>query len=193
MAKPAVQVTKTSNTHSYLRKIAKVGNIAVFVGIPSSSPRTRVELIRKRARKFTSPAKKSKASKKRIFKLANLSSLTSAEILAIYSKGSPLTGQPARPVLGPALMTEETRERVSLLVAQASQEYVNGRVYKAKELLKKAGVVGSKAARDWFKDSRNQWASNSPSTISKKKRDEPGINTGVMRAAITYEIREVAE
>ena len=53
------------------------------------------------------------------------------------------------------------------------------------------GIAAQNYCRDWFTDPRNGWPPNSPITIARKKSARPMIDTGTMRKAITYVVRDV--
>lgn len=136
--------------------------------------------------------------------------INNAEALFIFSKGSPLRGQPPRPVIEPAIQADGNKQRVAKQLALASKAALQGDQSGMVEHLDKAGTAGESAAKRWFRDTRNGWEPNAPSTVraklgklTAKKRaaalqaiqdaggDQtgiitPGINTGQMRRAITH-------
>jgi len=109
-----------------------------------------------------------------------------AALLFIFSNGSPLRGQPARPVIEPAIEQPETAERIARALAAASTAALNGNEAAMMDALDRAGTIGESAAKRWFTDSRNGWEPNAPSTIRAKGSERPGIDTGQMRHAITH-------
>jgi hypothetical protein len=117
------------------------------------------------------------------------SDVTNAELLFIHTKGSMVRNIPARPVIEPAIAASGNREIISREVANASQAAMHGDVTKMMNGLKRAGIAGQNASRKWFTDSRNHWAPNSPRTIKNKGSDRPLIDTGALRAAITYVVK----
>ena len=115
-----------------------------------------------------------------------------AELLFIHTKGSPLRGIPARPVIEPAI--EDDKEAITDLLGEALKCILDGNVAEANSYLEKAGLEGQGAAQDWFTNTKNNWAQNSPATIIAKQakgstNPMPLIDTGEMRKAITYIIR----
>ena len=190
MPKPPVSIIKTSNLDVFMKRITSIGNMSILVGIPSGSSENRSAAILARSERFTSSRKSRVKTKERLKKIALATSVSNAYLLYIFSKGSPLNKQPARPVIEPAIKAPWNRKEISDLVARASVELVAGRNYNAKKLMNSAGARAAKAARDWFDDPRNGWAGNAASTISHKGFDRPGIDTTAMRNAITYELRE---
>ena len=179
-----VEVIKEGNLQDYLFGIKKIGNNFLLIGIPGD---TRTAIHRRTALK--SRARKLKKND-RILRLAKYSQLSNAYLLRIFEKGSPLTGQPPRPVMKPALFAKGNKEVIAQLVAQSANAYAEGKETQAKKLLNKAGIFGVNAIKKWFKDSRNQWEPNAPSTIEHKGKDQPGIDSDVMRNAFTYVLRK---
>lgn len=109
-----------------------------------------------------------------------------AALLFIFSNGSPLRGQPGRPVIEPAIEEPATAERIARALAAASTAALDGNEAGMMDALDRAGTIGESAAKRWFTDSRNGWEPNAPSTIRAKGSETPGISTGQMRRAITH-------
>ena len=109
-----------------------------------------------------------------------------AALLFIFTNGSPLHGQPPRPVIEPAIEQPDTAERISRALATASTAALDGNEAGMIDALDRAGQIGESAAKAWFTDSRNGWAENAASTIRAKGSDTPGIDTSQMRRAITH-------
>jgi hypothetical protein len=187
--KHRVTVTKEGNSAEFLARLKTVGNLATYVGIPASSTRGRTAALLKKAKKSTSKRKQRLSVKKMILSLVESNDMNNATLLYIFSRGSSLNNQPPRPVIEPAL--EAYREDISAKIAKAVAAYADGRIYESKILLASAGAFAAKVARDWFTDSENGWAANTESTLRGKYGDQPGIMTGIMRAAITHTEKEV--
>lgn len=111
-----------------------------------------------------------------------------AHSLYIQAHGSPLWQAPPRPVLEPAV--EAYKAPIGAELAKASRAALNGDAVGAERALNLAGMVAQNAARGWFEDARNGWAPNAPSTIKRKGSDSPLIDTGEMRKAIVYVVRD---
>ena len=109
-----------------------------------------------------------------------------AALLFIFSNGSPLRGQRARPVIEPAIEEPSTAEHIARALATASTAALDGNEEGMLDALDRAGQIGESAAKHWFTDSRNGWEPNAPSTIRAKGSETPGISTGQMRRAITH-------
>ena len=181
-----VSLTKKGDSGDFLRRIKAGEGMEILVGIPAGSPRNRSSLIRARANKFFSSRKASKKMKGYLLRLAKMNTASNAQLLFWFSKGSSLRKQPPRPVIEPALQAPWNRREIAALVAQAVALRAHGQNYKAKQKLHSAGARAAKAARDWFKDPRNGWAENAYRTEQRKGRNTPGLDTGIMRAAITH-------
>ena len=164
--------------------IAALNGADALVGIPEGDDRQGDLLQRASLIKLTKKGKMSKRAKK----LVDTSSqpISNAELLFIFSNGSPLHGQPARPVIEPAIEQPETAERIARALAAASTAALDGNEAGMMDALDRAGTIGERAAKRWFTDSRNGWAENADSTIRAKGSDRPGIDTGQMRRAITH-------
>lgn len=117
--------------------------------------------------------------------------INNAELMFIHSQGSPARGIPMRKVIEPAIAADGTRQAIAAELKEATIAKLNNRDLDALAYLKRAGMIGRNAAVAWFTDPRNNWPPNKPSTIKQKGSDRPLIDTGALRAAITYVVREV--
>ena len=190
-----------------LAGIAVLNGADVLVGIPEGDDRQGDLLQRASLIKLTKKGKMSKRAKKLVDAAAV--PISNAELLFIFSNGSPLHGQPARPVIEPAIEQPETAERIARALAAASTAALDGNEAGMMDALDRAGTIGESAAKRWFTDSRNGWAPNSTkplgpwlaeklsekygreitadmSYVDAKGSDTPGIDTGQMRRAITH-------
>lgn len=112
--------------------------------------------------------------------------VTNAELVYMHTHGSPLWNLPPRPIIEPAI--EANKEEIGGLLREALTNALDGRPFEV--ALKKAGMKGQNVVRAWFVDPRNGWAPNSPVTIARKGSERPLIDTGEMRKAITYIVRD---
>lgn len=117
--------------------------------------------------------------------------ITNAELLYIHTNGSPLKKIPARPVIEPAIEQTAIRNAIAEELKKAVQYALDGEFDNMKICFERAGMIGQNAARDWFTNPNNHWAPNKPSTIKGKGSSNPLIDTGEMRKAITYVVRDV--
>lgn len=187
MAKPPITVTKIGDSGEFLARIKGIANLATYVGIPAGSSSVRNKTAADKAKKISVLSrKKQRRRKEKLALISMFGDVSNAQLLHWFSKGSPLTGQPPRPVLEAAIHAPGNKEPIANLVAQAIKANLDGKPALSKQLLIKAGALSAKVSRDWFFDSRNNWARNANETLRKKHGDNPGINTDIMRQAITH-------
>lgn len=115
-------------------------------------------------------------------------SYSKAYDLYIREHGSPLLHIPPRPVLEPAIAAN--KETIGRFIAQASKSALEGNPAACEANMHRAGMAAVNAARGWFENPANKWPPNSPKTIKKKGSSQPMIDTGEMRKAITYVLRD---
>lgn len=113
--------------------------------------------------------------------------INNASLLFVHTHGSPLRGIPPRPVLEPAIPANKAL--INPHMAKAAAAMQKGDPNTAERELRLAGTAAANAAKRWFTDPRNNWAPNAPSTIKAKKSDQPLIDTGQLRRAITFVVR----
>lgn len=112
--------------------------------------------------------------------------VTNAGLMYIHTHGSQLRHIPARPVIEPAIEVEDNKNKITNLLGSVANAAMDGDKAKAEIQLKKTGQFGSNAAKRWFRDPRNNWPPNAPSTIAAKGSDRPLIDIGELRRSITY-------
>ncbi len=108
--------------------------------------------------------------------------------LYVMTHGSPLWHSPPRPVLEPAIKYNRKKiaaEYAKIITATAKDDRPG--VLRA---IHKTGFAAENAARDWFKNPANGWPKNADSTIAAKGSDSPLIDTGTLRKAIVYVVRD---
>ena len=111
-----------------------------------------------------------------------------AHKLYIREHGSPMLSIPPRPVLQPAI--EDNKEYIGQLLAEAGKAILQGDAAAGETKLHNAGDFAAAAAQGWFENPQNGWPPNSPRTIRRKGSDQPLVDTGEMRKAITYVVRD---
>ncbi len=116
------------------------------------------------------------------------SPVSNADLLFIHTNGSPVNRIPPRPVLQPAM--NKNSDRIAASMKAVTNAALRGDTAGALTALKKAGLEGQNIAKKYFTDS-NGWPPNSPVTVARKGSDRPLVDTGQMRDAITYVVREV--
>lgn len=114
--------------------------------------------------------------------------MNNATLMFIHTHGSPLRNIPARAVLEPAIKADF--KLIDPHLKRAAQATIQGKPQVAEQALNMAGIAASNVAKRWFTDPRNGWAPNAPSTIAQKGSDRPMIDTGQLRGAITYVVRQ---
>jgi hypothetical protein len=116
--------------------------------------------------------------------------INNASLMYIHTHGSPARRIPARPVIEPAIVANRTVIDAQLHDG-AKVILEDGGLAQARAYFARAGQEGANAAIRWFTDPRNNWAPNAPSTIRAKGSDRPLIDTGSLRRAITWVVRNV--
>ena len=111
-----------------------------------------------------------------------------AHKLYIREHGSPMLSIPPRPVLQPAI--EDNKEYIGQLLAEAGKAILQGDAAAGETKLHNAGDFAAARAKEWFENPQNGWPPNSPRTIRRKGSDQPLVDTGEMRKAITYVVRD---
>ncbi len=146
--------------------------------------------------------------------------ITNAELLFIHTNGSPLRRIPARPVIEPAIEADGNKGPIIEELEQAAISFLNDKREQGIAHMKRAGMIASNACRAWFTDPRNGWPPNAESTVLRKLEklkggklkaamgayeagessfafqgqlyglNTPLVDTGEMRAAITYVLKD---
>jgi len=104
----------------------------------------------------------------------------------IHEKGSFAYQVPPRPVIEPAI--ENVQEDLAELLGNAAKEAAEGN--DTKKSLENVGLDAQQEVQDWFVNPKNGWAPNAESTIKAKGSSNPLIDSGALRKAITFVIRE---
>lgn len=181
--RPTITVARKSGAAAVLKRVAGVQRMSAYVGVPATTSKARSDQLLGMAE--TKSRKKAAQLRK-----AAEADVNNAELLFIFTKGSPLRHQPARPVLQPAISAAKNQKIIVRELAKAVRANLHGDRATALVQTKRAALAGQNAARSWFTDAQNGWAPNAPSTIARKGSDRPGIDTGAMRAAITGIVAE---
>lgn len=175
---PKITVARQSNSKALQDRLKTIGRSAACVGIPASSSRDRSNHLIAMAVRSTKGSKRSA----KLLKSAT-EDVNNAELLYVFSKGSPAKRIPPRPVIEPAIEADGNKQPIARELAGSMKAGLDGDRSKVTQQLKRAGIAGQNAARGWFTDSRNGWPQNAPSTIRKKlgplagkrKKDALGI------------------
>ena len=107
-----------------------------------------------------------------------------AALLCLHEHGSPQRGIPARPLLEPAM--ESAGESVAGAAAEALSAALCG--CDARAALEPLGRAALDAVLACFDAAC--WPPNAPSTVAHKGRNEPLVETGALRSALTCEVRD---
>jgi hypothetical protein len=166
------------------RGIDALNGADALVGIPEGDDRKSELLERASLLKLTKSGKVTKRAAKLL--QAAQGQISNAELLFIFTNGSPLRGQPPRVVIEAAIEDEPTKTTIAKEIAAASTSALDNDFEAMMQHLDRAGQIGASASKRWFTDPRNGWEPNKPSTIRAKGSDRPGIDTGQMRRAITH-------
>lgn len=166
-----------------LERALKSKTPAVYVGIPAATAEQRT------AEMLSMAANASGRQRKRLRRMA-MQDVNNAELLFIFSNGSPVRSQPPRPVLEPAIEYPANRKIITRELEGMMKAHLAANKQQEQNFAHRAAMAGQNAARDWFTSQENHWAPNAPSTIRQKGSDRPGIDTGAMRAAIVGIVKE---
>ena len=180
---PKITVARKSGAVAFAKRVAGLTKLAAYVGIPAATAKDR-------SSQLLGMAVNKKGRRKAKLEKAATQDVNNAELLFIFTKGSPLRSQAPRPVLQPAMEATGNKEAISNELAQSVKASLAGDHSTAVKRMQRAALAGQNAARGWFTDSRNNWSPNAPATIARKGSDRPGIDTGAMRAAIVGVVRE---
>ena len=181
---PKITIARRSGASALQARIRDITRLAAYVGIPADAA-SRKSVLAEMAGKTKGKRKKARLEK------ATSGDVNNAELLFIFSKGSPLHHQPPRPVLEPAVKDDARRHgAITRELAASAKASLAGDGEEATRRMGRAALAGQSAARRWFVNPDNNWAPNSLRTVKAKGSDRPGIDTGAMRAAIIGITRE---
>ena len=102
----------------------------------------------------------------------------------IREHGSPVWRIPPRPFLKPAILAN--KQAISAMLLEALSLLVVGKEKEGVEMLERIGLEAQADVQEWFRDPRNNWEPNAPSTVKRKKSDKPVVDTHEMLNSITY-------
>lgn len=137
--------------------------------------------------------------------------INNAQLLYIHSKGSPLRGIPARPVIEPAISEPKNKAEIAENLKLSARLMLEKKHQGAIRQLHLTGIDAVNKIKAWFEDPSNNWSPLQRATIlarirrqkGEKKRKElydllesdpskflPLQDTGQLRNAITYVVEE---
>jgi hypothetical protein len=117
-------------------------------------------------------------------------SYSAALQMYIQEHGSPAWQIPPRPIIEPAIEDPENKEKITEQLSLAVEAALDGNSAAMNAQLNNAGLLAQNIVRDWFTNPKNLWTPNAPLTVKLKGSDKPLIDTGNLRKAISYVIRE---
>jgi len=137
----------------------------------------------------------------------NGKAMNNVQLAYLHSQGSPVNNMPARPFIEPAIEQEKVLEKITDCFGQAFEAALTGDLGLAKNCIEKAGIYGSNAVKEYM--GSGALAPNAPITVSGgwmrnkvsgkpfkvtgKGSTAPLIDTGSLRSAVTYVIKEGGE
>jgi len=186
--KPSITTkTVTDGTVQATKNFKDLAALAVYVGIPESDPARKSGVITNAQLAFIHTHGVRSVDARRIMGAMMINrgiNYEAARELYVRSRGSMAFSIPPRPIIEPAI--ENNENQIIPELRAAAEDQLASNHAGAVRNMKRAGMAGQNAAKGWFFDPRNQWPPNKPSTIARKKSDKPLIDTGQLRAAITY-------
>lgn len=181
---PQVTIARKSGATALFKRMAGLGKLAAYVGVPAAGKDARSQQLLAMAGKTKGKKKKIKLNK------AAQEDVTNAELVFIHTNGSPINNIEARPIIQPAIQADGNQQKITHEISGAIKANLAGDKEGAEKKMLRAAIAGQNASRLWFTDARNGWKANAKSTIKAKGSDRPLIDTGAMRAAIIGVVRE---
>ena len=191
MVKGKVTLKETGDIAFLKKAVAELANKEILVGIPQeSSSREIGDTINNAELLYIqSHGVRSKQMRQEMDKSIRKGiKYSAAHSLYVKTHGSPMLNIPPRPVLEPSI--EANKQVITKQIAIASTAAMENNSHLMEEALNKAGLIATAAAQGWFENPANNWQPNAESTIKKKGSNQPLVDTGEMRKAITYVLRD---
>ncbi len=187
-----VNVSVNDNPDKLIKALEGFKNLQVYVGVPeerNSRENSKDEGINNAELAFLlTNGVRQRPMRKEMESDVETHGYHAAYDMYIQSHGSPLWQMSPRPIVEPAI--EDDKEVIADLLKEALKAFLDGNYNRGMEYLNKAGLEGQAASQDWFTNPKNGWAPNAPATIEAKGSDNPNIDTGELRKAITYVVKE---
>ena len=185
-----VDVEEKGSISDILKRLAGMKKRAIYVGIPQEESSRKDGDITNAELLFihTNGVRRRSMIKEMDAVMDSGKPYSKAYELYIQSHGSPLWHAPPRPVIEPALKAHA--DEISRGFKGIYDATAKGNAAAVNMAITKTGMTAQNAARGWFTDPRNGWAENAPATIARKGSDKPLIDTGAMRKAIVYVVRD---
>lgn len=89
-----------------------------------------------------------------------------------------------------ALAVESIKDRAAVVAKRAASDLIDRRAHDEVEALEPLGRMGLEAVLDSFDQAADWAAPLAPATVARKGHDQPLLDTGTVREANSYTIRE---
>src|ERR1700736_6277172 len=117
---PTITVARKNNSKRVMTAVGEIAKKQVYVGIPASDAGSRKSTLLQLA--AATPGIVAKADLMREAKATP----SNAELMFIHSKGSPLKGIPARPVIEPAIVADGNKQPIMAELGAAAKSTLDG-------------------------------------------------------------------
>ncbi len=112
-----------------------------------------------------------------------------ARQMYIMSHGSVGYHIPPRPIIEPAIAAHE--DIIADKLQDIAKSFLDFNFKEGERKMEATGIYAQNIVKNWFTDPRNGWPPLSPYTIKMKNgKEQPLIDTGQLRRAITYVIKK---
>ena len=191
MFKQLISVTSNINMDDCFKELKELANKKILVGIPDNTEHdskgnnshiTNAQLLYM----HTNGVRNKDMREEMQHNLDNGTPYTKAHEMYIHEHGSPMYAIPPRPVLEPAI--ENSKDKISDKLKKVLQLASEGEDYQRQ--LELTGLYAEGVCKNWFTNPSNGWPANAESTIKAKGSENPLIDQGELRKAITYVVKE---
>jgi len=187
LVKGEITVSSKNRFDKLKQLIEEIQKIEVYVGITEEKAPRKTDPVSNAQLAFLHTRGVRSSSMRSEMEGYAATQYSAAHEMYLQAHGSPLWNIQPRPIIEPAISA--SRGPIGDELAQAAKAAMNGNPGETMTHLKRAGIIAQNACRAWFMNPNNQWAPNAPSTIARKGSDQPLINTGQLRRAITYVVK----
>lgn len=186
-----ISVTSNVNMDDCFKELKELANKKILVGIPDSTEHdskgkgdhiTNAQLMYI----HTNGVRNRDMKEEMQHNLDNGTPYTKAHEMYIHEHGSPMYAIPPRPVLEPAI--NNSKDKISDKLKKVLQLATEGGDYKRQ--LELTGLYAEGVCKNWFTNPSNGWLANAEITIKAKGSENPLIDQGGLRKAITYVVKE---
>jgi hypothetical protein len=183
-------VTSRGDPNVLKKIMADIGNLEVHVGIPEEEASRGDEGINNAelAYSHTHGIRAGEMRKDMQPDMDAGKAYSKAYEMYVQSHGSPLWHSPPRPIIEPAI--EKHKDAIADKLKPALRATLSGDAQGARDGLERVGMFAANKVKAFFTDPENGWPENSPSTVKAKGSDRPLVDTGALRQAVTYVVKE---